>query len=135
MFSIYDGKDRTAERTCKRGNGFLKELKSIFQEMRIVYSFDKIPIRIPTERWEHVILGHPEMIDFEIEVFETLSNPDVVFEGNNLEKIAVKDYLINLGKIIVVVYKELNKEDGFLVTSFLTSKMSRLEKKKMIWKK
>lgn len=103
--------------------------------MRIVYSFDKIPIRIPKERWEHVILGHPEMIDFEIEVFETLSNPDVVFEGNNLEKIAVKDYLINLGKIIVVVYKELNKEDGFLVTSFLTSKMSRLEKKKMIWKK
>lgn len=103
--------------------------------MRIVYSFDKIPIRIPKERWEHVILGHPEMIDFEIEVFETLSNRDVVFEGNNLEKIEVKDYLINLGKIIVVVYNELNQEDGFLVTSFLTSKMSRLEKKKMIWKK
>jgi hypothetical protein len=103
--------------------------------MKVVISHLRIPIRIPKERWEHVILGHPEMIDFEIEVFETLSNPDVVFEGNNLEKIAVKDYLINLGKIIVVVYKELNEKDGFLVTSFLTSKMSRLEKKKIIWKK
>ncbi|MFN3998184.1 hypothetical protein [Algoriphagus sp.] len=103
--------------------------------MAIVYSISEIPIRIPTERWEHVILGHPEMIDLELEVLETIKNPDFIFQGKNLEKIAVKDYLSNLGKFIVVVYKELNKEDGFLVTSFLTSKLSRLKKKKMIWKK
>ncbi|WP_139352666.1 hypothetical protein [Algoriphagus sp. A40] len=66
---------------------------------------------------------------------DTLGAPDLIFEGSSGEKIAVKDYLSNLGKLIVVVYKELNKEDGFLVTSFLISKLSRLEKKRLIWKK
>lgn len=66
---------------------------------------------------------------------ETLDNPDLIFEGSEGEKIAVKDYLSDLGKLIVVVYKELNSEDGFLVTSFLISKLRRLEKKRLIWKK
>lgn len=103
--------------------------------MRIVYSIDKIPIRIPKERWVHVVAGHPEMELFQTEVMETLDNPDLIFEGSEGEKIAVKDYLSNLGKLIVVVYKELNSEDGFLVTSFLISKLRRLEKKRLIWKK
>ena len=103
--------------------------------MHIVHSVNKIPIRIPKERWDHVVLGHPEMDRYQSEVLDTLGNPDYIFEGSSGEKIAVKDYLSNLGKLIVVVYKELNQEDGFLVTSFLISKLNRVEKKKLIWKK
>lgn len=103
--------------------------------MQVVFSKSNIPIRITKERWDHVFLGHPEMKNYAKEILETLSNPNFIFEGGSFEKIAVKDYLNELGKFIVVVYKEVNEEDGFLVTSFLISKLSRLEKKKLIWKR
>jgi hypothetical protein len=103
--------------------------------MKVVLSHLGIPIRIPKERWDHVILGHPEMLEYELEMIETLSQPDLIFQGNNEEKIAVKDYLGNLGKFIVVVYKETSDKDGFLITSFLTSKLNRLEKRVLLWKK
>lgn len=40
-----------------------------------------------------LFLGHPEMQQFQNEVIETLGNPDLIFEGSEGEKIAVKDYL------------------------------------------
>lgn len=61
--------------------------------MQIVHSINKIPIRIPKERWGHVVSGHPEMEQFKNEVLETLGDPDLIFEGSEGEKIAVKDYL------------------------------------------
>lgn len=41
---------------------------------------------------------------------------------------------IEEGKYIVVVYKELSKEDGFVITAFLTRQRKQLEKRRKIWK-
>lgn len=35
----------------------------------------------------------------------------------------------------VVVYKEVNKDDGFIITSYLTTDMKWLLKREMIWNK
>lgn len=75
------------------------------------------------------------MLKLRAEVMETLSFPDFVYEGNSQEKIAVKDYLSNLGTFIVVVYREMSQDDGFLITSFLVSKLDRLKKKRLLWKR
>ncbi|GAA0880131.1 hypothetical protein GCM10009119_31010 [Algoriphagus jejuensis] len=103
--------------------------------MQTVLSIDQVPIRVPDERWEHVALGHPEMLNYKKEVLETLQLPDFVFEGNSKEKIAVRDYLSNFGKLIVVVYRESTRDEGFLITSFLISKLDRLKNKKLLWRR
>jgi len=34
---------------------------------------------------------------------------------------------------IVVIYKELSKEDGFVITAFLTRRRKKLERRQKIW--
>jgi len=41
---------------------------------------------------------------------------------------------INEGKHLVVVYRE-SGNDGFIITAFLTRKLSSLERRKQIWPK
>jgi hypothetical protein len=53
--------------------------------------------------------------------------------GNQDVLLAVK--LISENKFLVVVYKELNSKDGFVITSFLTSKLNYLKNRKILWEK
>jgi hypothetical protein len=36
-------------------------------------------------------------------------------------------------KYIVVIYRELGEEDGFVITAFLTRRRKKLEKRRKIW--
>jgi hypothetical protein len=36
---------------------------------------------------------------------------------------------------IVVIYRELNKEDGFVITAFLTRRRKQLERRRKIWQR
>ncbi len=47
------------------------------------------------------------------------------------EYLAVREILP--GKFIVVIYKEINKRDGFIITSFLTRRKKQLERRKKVW--
>jgi hypothetical protein len=40
---------------------------------------------------------------------------------------------IEKGKYIVVIYKELSKENGFVITAFLTRRRKKLERRRKIW--
>jgi len=40
---------------------------------------------------------------------------------------------IDKGKYIVIVYRELSKEDGFVITAFLTRRRKQLERRRKIW--
>ena len=42
---------------------------------------------------------------------------------------------IDNGKYIVVVYRELSKEDGFVITAFLARRRRQLERRRKIWQK
>ncbi|MCW7074415.1 MAG: hypothetical protein OCU24_01000 [Candidatus Methanospirare jalkutatii] len=67
------------------------------------------------------------------EVLETVKEPEAIYEGKIGECIAVRE--IEKGKYIVVVYRELSKEDGFIITAFLTRRKKQLERRRKIWQK
>ena len=51
-------------------------------------------------------------------------------QGKTGELLAVRE--VEDGKNIVVVYKELSKEDGFVITAFLTSRKKQFERRRRI---
>ena len=103
--------------------------------MDLAISVNKVPIRLTNERWQHISVGHPEMAAFYDDILLTIENPDSVYEGLKNEYLAICETEKNRNKYIVVVYKELGKEDGFVITSFITNKPPYFAKKKLIWKR
>ena len=73
------------------------------------------------------------MAGYYFEILETIENPEVIYKGREGEFIAVKE--IEKSKYIVVIYKETSKEDGFVITSFLTKRKKQLERRPKIWEK
>ena len=67
-------------------------------------------------------------------ILETLSCPDYVQEGDAGTLIAVRHYQKTslTEKHCSVVYRELNGEDGFVVTAYLCSRPASW--RKVIWK-
>ena len=67
-------------------------------------------------------------------VFETLENPDSIIDGGKDELIAVRhyDHTSISEKHAVVIYKE-QQNDGFVITSFMTSKPEKISEKGVIW--
>jgi hypothetical protein len=98
-------------------------------------SINNVSIRLTDERWHHITIGHPEMADYFYEIFETIENPNIIYEGNYGGLIAVSGKFIEINKFIIVIYKELSNEDGFVITAYCSNKIQQFEKKKILWKK
>jgi len=60
--------------------------------MKIVKSVAAVPIRLTTERIEHIERRHPEMSGEEERILEVVSSPDYVQEGDSATLIAIKHY-------------------------------------------
>lgn len=102
--------------------------------MEITRSKNDVPIRLPDERWLHITEEHSEMAGYYFDVLETIREPDVIYQGKSQELIAVKE--IEPEKYIVVIYKELHKQDGFVITAFFTKEIKRIEDKRIkIWQR
>jgi len=99
--------------------------------MDVVKSKNSLPIRLTEERWFHITEEHSEMAGYYFEVLETVEEPEAIYEGKEGECIAVRE--IEKGKYIVVIYRELSKEDGFVITAFLTRRGKQLERRRKIW--
>ena len=99
--------------------------------MDIVQSKNNVPIRLSEERWFHSTEEHSEMAGYYFEVLETVTEPEAIFEGKAGERLAVKE--VEGNKYIVVVYRELSKEDGFIITAFLTKRKRQLERRRKLW--
>ena len=99
--------------------------------MDIVRSKNNVPIRLSEERWFHITEEHSEMAGYYYEVLESLEGPDAIYEGGADEFLAVKE--LEKGKYIVVVYKEVSKDYGFIITAFLTRRKRQLERRRRIW--
>ena len=94
-------------------------------------SKNQVKIRLEEERWFHIVENHDYMSGLSDEVLDTIENPDVIIKGSEDELIATKGFK---GKHLIVIYKE-EKEDGFVMTAFLTSGIERIKKKGITWKK
>lgn len=103
--------------------------------MIIVHSKNNIPVRLTEERWNHIIRRHPEIENMREQFLETIVSPEIVLEGDYGELLAVKRFRKTplTEKYLVVAYKEISTEDGFVLTGYLTNKPS--ERRKVIWKR
>jgi hypothetical protein len=99
--------------------------------MDIVQSKNAVPIRLPEERWLHITEEHSEMAGYYYEVLETIQEPDAIFGGRTGDLLAVRQ--LELGKYMVVVYKELGASDGFVITAFLTRRLRQIERRQKLW--
>ncbi len=87
-------------------------------------------IRLTEERWQHISEGHPELLELQDEIMQSIENPDKILEGNNGELLVIKALRDN--KHLVAIYKEL-QEDGFVITAYLTKRINSLNKRKEVW--
>lgn len=103
--------------------------------MLIVRSHSGVPVRLTEERWRHIVDQHPEMNDQREKVLETLVGPDMIQEGGFGELLAIRVYNETpLGrKNVVVAYREMSSEDGFILTSYLTRRPS--SRRETLWKR
>ena len=89
-----------------------------------------IAIRLTDERWTHIAEEHCELAGLRSEVVETVSHPDRILLGGDGELIAVRE--VEIGKHLVAVYRE-QRDDGFIITAFLTRRIRSLEKRRQLW--
>ena len=98
-----------------------------------VNSINNFPVRLTDERWNHIVENHNEMAGYYYDVLETIAAPNYVLQGDRNELWAIK--FISEKKCILVIYREIKyKNDGFIITSFLTTKFNKLLKRKILWK-
>jgi len=98
--------------------------------MEVAYSVNGIPIRLTYERWYHITENHDDLASHFHDVLETVENPDLVARGNKGSLKAAR----NLGRRrwLVIVYKEVSKRDGFIITAYF---LDRKPKGEIIWRR
>jgi hypothetical protein len=96
----------------------------------IAESVNGVPIRLPDERWEHILYRRPDMASFIETMLDAVVDPEYILRGHKGTLIAV----VHLGEhsYLNVIYRELSQADGFIVTA----RIERwLEKSKIIWRR
>lgn len=102
--------------------------------MKIVRSHNNTPIRLTDERWQHIVQRHPEIATFQERILETVSQPSQIQEGDYGTLMAIRFYAETplTSKYLIVVYRETQSTDGFVLTAYLASKLSI--RRKTLWK-
>jgi len=100
----------------------------------IVHSRNGVPIRLTDERWQHIMRRHPEMDTQRERVLETVEEPETIQQGDYGEVLAIRFYretpLTN--KFLVVAYKEVSADDGFIITAYFSAQPSA--RRVVLWK-
>lgn len=98
--------------------------------MDVAHSVHGVPIRLPEERWAHIVRNKPYMQSYRERVLEAIERPTWVLEGYAGTSIAV--LRLRKDRNLHVVYRELSHEDGFVITSFVSRKVN---KDRIVWPK
>jgi hypothetical protein len=98
--------------------------------MDIAISKAGVPIRLTDERWNHIVENHDDMAGYYDEVLITVEDPDFILRGYSGALVAVGS--LGRRKYLAVIYRELSRRDGFVITAFFTTQISR---NLIIWRK
>ena len=101
-------------------------------DVSVTTSKNGVSIRLTEERWEHIVLMHPNLADKKTLVLKIVKNPDYILRGKGGELLAV--LRLSMRYYLVVVYKEV-EDDGFIITAYETTDTLWLFKKELIWSK
>jgi hypothetical protein len=89
-----------------------------------------VPIRLTDERWAHISEEHGEIAAVRAEVLYAVEHPERIYPGQAGELLAARES--GDGKWLIAVNRELG-DDGFVITAFLTRRMTALERRKRLW--
>lgn len=91
--------------------------------MDIAISVKGVPIRLTKERWERITSNKPYMEPLYERVLEAIERPTCVLRGYAGSLVAV----LSLGRqgYLHVIYREVSRNDGFIITAFLSRKVNR----------
>ncbi|MEA3459652.1 MAG: hypothetical protein U9R11_03090 [Chloroflexota bacterium] len=95
-------------------------------------------IRMARKLFDRDVQGAWQDGDYNMVVLETISDPDAIAEGWGGSLIAMRHYAKTpiSEKEAVVVYREMSPQDGFVITAFMTSKIEKLLKERIvIWRR
>ncbi len=94
-----------------------------------------VKIRLTQERWKHITNSHLEIGDKDFpKIMDTIKDPEIILKGDTGELLAVKKK--PRSKVFFVVpYKEVDKEDGFVITAYITTDLRWLLQREVIWSK
>ena len=97
--------------------------------MEVAFSRNGVPIRLSHERWFHIVENHDDLAGSFHDVLETVEKPDLVIRGSHGALKAAK----SMGKArwMLVVYRELSRQDGFVITAYFSSKRPKGE---IVWR-
>ena len=78
-------------------------------------SVNGVPIRLPKERWQHIIEGHEDLANYYEDVLAVIARPEVVLQGRRASLIAIRSY--GRRGHLAVFYREVSRDDGFVITA------------------
>ena len=96
--------------------------------MEKAYSVNDVPVRLNYERWYHIVENHDDLASYFHEVLDTIEYPDFITCGSKGALKAARN--IGKKKWLVVIYKELSRSDGFVITAYL---LDNKPKGRVIW--
>ena len=96
--------------------------------METAVSVHGVPIRLTAERWLHIVENRDELAGRLHDVLAAVADPDWVTKGYRGSLVAWKGF--GRSGYLAVIYKELSRQDGFVITAFFT----RMPKKRnKVW--
>ena len=84
---------------------------------------------------DHIRRRHPEMVDQEETILETLIEPDLVQEGDAGTRIALKHYRKSplTEKFCAVVYREVSERNGFVIRAYYCARYAGA--RRILWRR
>ena len=103
----------------------------------VIDDYQGHPIRLPGERWGHIIHDRPYMVDMQPELSETLKDPEIIRKSTNdtdTVRLYYKwfDDTVVGNKWVCVVAKFSDAGDAFVLTAYPSD---RLKPGEEIWRK
>lgn len=98
--------------------------------MDVVTSKAGVPVRLTDERWFHIVENHDEVAGYYDQVLEAVEDPDLILQGYGGALIAAK--ALGRRKYLMVIYREIRRKDGFIITAYFTSEAPR---RRIRWRK
>ena len=95
-----------------------------------VFSQNGVRIRLTEERWFHIVENHDDLAGHYDDVLDAVEEPDFILRGYGGALIAVKG--VARRTYLAVIYREVSRDDGFIITAYFTSRISR---RSILWRK
>ena len=91
----------------------------------------KVHVRLPDERWTHIVESHPEMNENLQCVIQAIQNPDRIFYSESSDNFILIKGVESFISDNVLVYVKKEADDAFVISAHPISNknMQKIEKK------